>query len=86
MSAEWDNSSAEPDPTLRPERLAEDGDKALRPKGLNEFIGQEAARANLSVFINRQGSVGRPWTMRFFMARPILAKPLWRKSWRVNWV
>ncbi|MDE0751632.1 MAG: Holliday junction branch migration DNA helicase RuvB [Planktomarina sp.] len=38
-------------PTLRPERLAEDGDKALRPKGLDEFIGQEAARANLKVFI-----------------------------------
>ena len=53
MSAEWDNSSAEPDPTLRPERLAEDGDKALRPKGLNEFIGQEAARANLSVDLYR---------------------------------
>ena len=61
MSAEWDNSSAEPDPTLRPERLAEDGDKALRPKGLNEFIGQEAARANLNVFIQsarQRGEVG----------------------------
>jgi Holliday junction DNA helicase RuvB len=51
MSAEWENEAAGPDPTLRPERLAEDGDKALRPQGLNEFIGQEAARANLNVFI-----------------------------------
>ena len=42
---------AEPDPTLRPERLAEDGDKALRPKGLDEFIGQVEARSNLKVFI-----------------------------------
>ena len=41
----------ESDPTLRPERLAEDNDRALRPQGLDEFIGQAEARANLKVFI-----------------------------------
>jgi hypothetical protein len=58
-------------PTLRPERLAEDGDKALRPKGLDEFIGQEAARANLKVFIQS--------------ARQGLVRPLWRRLWRGSW-
>ncbi|WP_377507836.1 Holliday junction branch migration DNA helicase RuvB [Octadecabacter sp. R77987] len=41
----------EPDPTLRPERLSEDADRALRPQVLDEFIGQAEARANLKVFI-----------------------------------
>src|SRR5436309_985253 len=34
-----------------PERTAEDADVALRPKSLDEFIGQQAARENLEVFI-----------------------------------
>ena len=33
------------------ERKVEDIDAALRPKTLDEFIGQEAARGNLRVFI-----------------------------------
>ena len=40
------------DPTLRPDPLPEDeSDRALRPQKLDEFIGQEEARANLAVFI-----------------------------------
>ena len=39
------------DPTLRPEPLPEDGDRALRPQTLEAFIGQAEARANLRVFI-----------------------------------
>ena len=38
-------------PLHTPERLPDDPDAALRPKTLNEFIGQEAARENLGVFI-----------------------------------
>ena len=39
--------SVSPDPTLRPEPLAEDSDRALRPQTLDEFVGQAEARANL---------------------------------------
>ena len=35
-----------------PERTSEDQDQALRPKSLDEFIGQQAARENLRVFVN----------------------------------
>ena len=35
-----------------PERTAEDADAALRPKSLDEFIGQQAARENLRVFVD----------------------------------
>ncbi|HET7316650.1 MAG TPA: Holliday junction branch migration DNA helicase RuvB [Sphingomicrobium sp.] len=34
-----------------PERTSEDVDAALRPKSLDEFIGQKAARENLRVFV-----------------------------------
>ena len=39
------------DPTVRPDPLPEDFDRALRPQMLSEFVGQAEARANLSVFI-----------------------------------
>ncbi len=39
------------DPTLRPEPLPGDHDRALRPQMLDEFVGQAEARANLKVFI-----------------------------------
>src|SRR5688572_26577844 len=38
-------------PPLSPQRQPEDADAALRPKNLAEFVGQEAARSNLRVFI-----------------------------------
>ena len=41
-----------------PERTAEDADAALRPKSLDEFIGQQAARENLRVFVNAAKSRG----------------------------
>ena len=39
------------DVDLSPKEQTDDIDPALRPKTLNEFIGQSNARANLSVFI-----------------------------------
>ena len=42
---------AEPDPDLRPDPQSDDPDKSLRPQTLDEFIGQQEARANLRVFI-----------------------------------
>src|SRR4051794_22666905 len=41
-----------------PERTAEDADAALRPKTLDEFIGQQAARENLRVFVSAAKSRG----------------------------
>ena len=38
-------------PTLTTQRQPDDPDAALRPKTLAEFVGQEAARDNLRVFI-----------------------------------
>jgi Holliday junction DNA helicase RuvB len=43
-----------------PERTSEDADAALRPKSLDEFIGQQSARENLRVFVHAAKSRGEP--------------------------
>ena len=47
----WPELMTDIDPTVRPDPLPEDADRALRPQMLTEFVGQAEARANLSVFI-----------------------------------
>jgi Holliday junction DNA helicase RuvB len=44
-------SATDPARLTTPERTSEDVDAALRPKTLDEFIGQQAARENLRVFV-----------------------------------
>src|SRR5438046_10574657 len=50
--------ATDPDRITTPERTAEDSDVALRPKSLDEFIGQQAARENLRVFVQAAKSRG----------------------------
>jgi holliday junction DNA helicase RuvB len=64
----------ESDPTLRPEPLAEDTDRALRPQGLDEFIGQAEARANLKVFIQAARQRGEAMDHTLFYGPPGLGK------------
>ena len=45
---------------LTPHRKPDDIDAALRPKTLAEFVGQEALRANLAVFVAAAKSRGEP--------------------------
>ncbi|KPF77511.1 ATP-dependent DNA helicase RuvB [alpha proteobacterium AAP81b] len=45
---------------LSPLRKPDDIDAALRPKSLDEFIGQEALRANLGVFVSAARQRGEP--------------------------
>lgn len=64
----------EPDPTLRPERRPEDADRALRPQGLDEFIGQAEARSNLRVFIESAKQRGEAMDHTLFHGPPGLGK------------
>jgi Holliday junction DNA helicase RuvB len=64
----------ESDPTLRPERLPEDADRALRPQGLDEFIGQADLRANLRVFIESARRRGEAMDHTLFHGPPGLGK------------
>lgn len=64
----------EPDRLLTPARRVEDVDAALRPKSLDEFIGQEAARGNLRVFIEAAKSRGEALDHVLFFGPPGLGK------------
>ena len=53
-----------------PERTAEDADAALRPKSLDEFIGQQGARENLRVFVNAARARGEALEHELFIGAP----------------
>jgi Holliday junction DNA helicase RuvB len=57
-----------------PERQPEDVDAALRPKSLDEFVGQQAARENLRVFVNAAKSRGEALDHVLFFGPPGLGK------------
>lgn len=62
------------EPIHSPDRQAGDPDTALRPKSLNEFIGQEAARDNLRVFITSAKARGEAMDHTLFFGPPGLGK------------
>ena len=63
-----------PNPHLTPERQPEDHDAALRPKTLVEFVGQAAAKDNLSVFIESAKSRREAMDHVLFFGPPGLGK------------
>ena len=59
-------------------------DTALRPQLLSEFVGQQQARANLSIFIDAARKRGEALDHVLFVGPPGSARPRWRRSWRAN--
>ncbi|MGB3754629.1 MAG: Holliday junction branch migration DNA helicase RuvB [Parerythrobacter sp.] len=64
----------DPAPLHTPDRQPDDPDAALRPKSLAEFVGQEAARDNLRVFIESAKSRGEAMDHVLFFGPPGLGK------------
>jgi Holliday junction DNA helicase RuvB len=62
------------EPALSPQRQPGDADAALRPKSLGEFVGQEAARENLRVFIEAARARGEAMDHVLFFGPPGLGK------------
>jgi Holliday junction DNA helicase RuvB len=62
------------DRLIMPARRAEDADAALRPKSLDEFIGQQAARENLRIFIQAAKQRGEALDHVLFFGPPGLGK------------
>ncbi len=62
------------DPTVRPDALPEDTDRALRPQQLDDFVGQTEARANLRVFIASARQRGEAMDHTLFHGPPGLGK------------
>jgi Holliday junction DNA helicase RuvB len=67
-------SATDPARITTPERTAEDADLALRPKSLDEFIGQQAARENLRVFVHAAKARGEALDHVLFHGPPGLGK------------
>src|SRR5688500_9013391 len=67
-------SATDPARLTTPERTAEDADAALRPKSLDEFIGQQGARENLRIFVNAARSRGEALDHVLFFGPPGLGK------------
>ncbi|HVQ06810.1 MAG TPA: Holliday junction branch migration DNA helicase RuvB [Allosphingosinicella sp.] len=65
---------SDPDRLTTPERKPEDVDAALRPKTLDEFVGQQAARENLRVFIDAAKGRGDALDHVLFYGPPGLGK------------
>ena len=61
-------------PILSPLRAPDDMDAALRPKALDEFIGQKAARENLRIFIAAAKARGEALDHVLFFGPPGLGK------------
>ncbi|QDZ08411.1 Holliday junction branch migration DNA helicase RuvB [Sphingomonas panacisoli] len=64
----------DPDRLLTAARRADDADAALRPKTLDEFVGQKAARENLRVFISAAKARGDALDHVLFFGPPGLGK------------
>ena len=55
------------------DKREDDAETSLRPQRLDEFVGQEQARANLKVFIEAARA-----------RKEDLERRRWRRSWRGN--
>ena len=68
----------EPDPSLQavlqPEDVPREGDRALRPQMLSDFVGQAEARSNLAVFIESAKRRGEAMDHTLFHGPPGLGK------------
>ena len=64
----------EGDRLLSADRAPEDADAALRPRSLDEFVGQKAARDNLRVFIQAAKARGEALDHVLFFGPPGLGK------------
>jgi Holliday junction DNA helicase RuvB len=65
---------AEPDRLIAADRKPEDIDAALRPKSLDDFVGQKAARENLRIFIGAAKARGEAMDHVLFFGPPGLGK------------
>jgi Holliday junction DNA helicase RuvB len=61
-------------PLLSPKRIAEDADAALRPKSLDEFVGQATARENLRIYIQAARARSEALDHVLFFGPPGLGK------------
>src|SRR4051812_5815498 len=67
-------SMSEAERLIDPARAPDDADAALRPRTLDDFVGQKAARENLRVFIQAAKARGEALDHVLFFGPPGLGK------------
>lgn len=60
-------------------------DESVRPRSLEEFIGQDELRANLRVYLDAARGRGKALDHTLFYGNPGLGKTTWPRSWPQNW-
>lgn len=55
-----------------------DIENSLRPKTLEDYIGQDKVKENLAIYIEAARPVARRWIMCCCTVRPDWARPRWR--------
>ena len=78
--------------TVDPSRLvspdmtpADTEEVSLRPKTLDDYVGQEKAKGNLKVYLRAAQQRGEPMDHILLYGPPGLGKPRWPASWRRRW-
>ena len=69
------------DPGLSTAALEEN----VRPRSLDDFIGQEELRANLRVYLGAARERGCALDHTLFTATPVWARRPWPRSWLPSW-
>ena len=86
MSIDFSQEEAQTTPLMTTSLLGEDeGEGSLRPKRLTEYIGQEKAKENLSVFIDAAKMRQEPLDHVLLHGPPGLGKPRCRGSSPTKW-
>ncbi|MDQ3317826.1 MAG: AAA family ATPase, partial [Actinomycetota bacterium] len=73
-AAGWSGDGPPEEPPLAPEPLVEDDEPQLRPGSLDEFVGQEALKQNLRIFVEAAKQRGEPLDHVLFAGPPGLGK------------
>jgi Holliday junction DNA helicase RuvB len=60
-------------------------ERALRPKLLDEYVGQEKVRGQLDIFMHAAASAAKRWTTCCCSGRRAWARPRWPTSSRARW-
>ena len=53
-------------------------DRAIRPKSLADYTGQDHVRAQMAIFIEAARGRQSPWIIYLFSVRLVWVKPRWR--------
>ena len=83
MEEEMDFENRMIDPAYNPEDAAVEN--PLRPRTLSEYIGQDKAKENLSVFIEAARQRGEALDHVLLYGRPAWVKPPWPASSPMSW-